>query len=137
MRTSSASAATSRSPGASRSWACARSAAVRRGPFQHARRSTVPASTWTSGTWIRPPGAPTTWTAGATGGPARWAGELQADTSYVIPADVPAAARLEVRAADENLYRYLADERVGRSGIDRGYGVFGAVAFAEALVPGS
>lgn len=64
-------------------------------------------------------------------------GELQADTSYVIPADVPAAARLEVRAVDENLYRYLADERVGRSGIDRGYGVFGAVVFASVTVPES
>jgi hypothetical protein len=62
-------------------------------------------------------------------------GELQADTTYVIPADVPAGALLQVRALDENLYRYLADERVGRSGIDRGYGVFGAVVFADALVP--
>ncbi len=62
-------------------------------------------------------------------------GEVQADTTYVIPADVPAGTRLQVRAVDENLYRYLADERVGRSGIDRGYGVFGAVVFADALVP--
>lgn len=48
---------------------------------------------------------------------------------------MPAGTRLQVRAVDENLYRYLADERVGRSGIDRGYGVFGAVVFADALVP--
>ncbi|HEY8469722.1 MAG TPA: hypothetical protein VIL18_08770 [Longimicrobiales bacterium] len=62
-------------------------------------------------------------------------GELQPDTTYVIPADVPAGALLQVRALDENLYRYLADDRVGRSGIDRGYGVFGAVVFAETTVP--
>ncbi|HEX7091865.1 MAG TPA: hypothetical protein VF192_17235 [Longimicrobiales bacterium] len=62
-------------------------------------------------------------------------GELQADTTYVIPADVPAGTGLGVRALDENLYRYLADERVGRSGIDRGYGVFGAVVSASVTVP--
>lgn len=61
--------------------------------------------------------------------------EPQADTTYLIPANVPAGARLEVRAVDENLYRYLSDDRVGRSGIDHGYGVFGAVVIAGATVP--
>lgn len=61
--------------------------------------------------------------------------ELQRDTTYLIPADVPAGARVGVRAPDENLFRYLADDRVSRAGIDRGYGVFGAVVWADAVVP--
>lgn len=64
-----------------------------------------------------------------------YARELQTDTSYAIPADAPGGHPLNVTAVDPNLYRYITDDKVGRAGIDRGFGVFGAISIGTATVP--
>ncbi|HEX7051876.1 MAG TPA: hypothetical protein VF188_16840 [Longimicrobiales bacterium] len=62
--------------------------------------------------------------------------ELQTDTFYVIPADAPGGQPMLVTAVDANLYRYIADDELGRAGIDAGFGVFGGVSVASTTVPG-
>lgn len=56
---------------------------------------------------------------------------VQRDTSYVIPDEVLGAGALEIEALDLNLFTYVADNRTARAGIDRGYGVFGAMTAAR------
>ncbi len=54
--------------------------------------------------------------------------ELQTDTVFALPAD---ANSIVIRALDPHLYRYTVDDRVGRAGIDNGFGVFGAMSLAQ------
>ena len=61
--------------------------------------------------------------------------EMQTDTFFVIPEDVPAGESVRVQALDANLFRYITDDRLGRAGIDAGFGVFGAVSSASTTVP--
>lgn len=56
---------------------------------------------------------------------------VQRDTSYVIPDDVLEGGTLDIEALDPNLFTYVADNRTARAGIDRGYGVFGAMTAAR------
>jgi hypothetical protein len=56
---------------------------------------------------------------------------VQPDTSYVIPADLLGGGTLDIEALDPNLFEYVADDRTARAGIDRGYGVFGAMTAAR------
>jgi hypothetical protein len=60
--------------------------------------------------WVQPYVAPT----------------LQEANHFVLPDRTTAEFRATVHAVDPALYRYLADDRARRSGIDRGYGAFGA-----------
>lgn len=56
---------------------------------------------------------------------------LQTETVYAIPMEVLAGGELKIRALDPNLYLYTTERRTARAGIDRGYGVFGAVTEAR------
>lgn len=62
------------------------------------------------------------------------AATLQTDTSVVLPShpgrNPTESIEVRVQALDPQLYRYHASETAGRSGIDRGYGVFGALSRA-------
>lgn len=72
-------------------------------------------------TWPRVAGA-----AGYSVGAYPYSRQLQRDTFYVVPADAPPGP-MSITAVDPNLYQYLIDENLARSGIDAGYGVFGAI----------
>lgn len=56
---------------------------------------------------------------------------VQRDTSYVIPDEAIEGGTLDIEALDPNLFTYVADNRTARAGIDRGYGVFGAMTAAR------
>ena len=80
-------------------------------------------------TWPSVPGA-----GGYLVGAYPYSREPQCDTFYVVPADSPPGP-MTITAVDPNLYRYLTDENLGRSGIDAGYGVFGAISVAWVDLP--
>lgn len=60
--------------------------------------------------------------------------EAQRDTFYVVPADSP-PGHLGIVAVDPNLYRFMTDENLGRSGIDAGFGVIGAISSTSVQLP--
>ena len=80
-------------------------------------------------TWPSVPGA-----GGYVVGAHPYSREPQPDTFYVVPPDSPPGP-MTITAVDPNLYRYLTDENLGRSGIDAGYGVFGAISVAWVDLP--
>lgn len=55
------------------------------------------------------------------------------DTFFVLPSDLPRGSRVVVQALDHNLHRFLVDRRLGRSGLDNGFGVFGALTEASVV----
>lgn len=59
------------------------------------------------------------------------AGWYQADTVVVMPALKAGGADIVVNAIDPNLWRFISDSTAARSGIDAGYGVFGAISTAR------
>lgn len=56
---------------------------------------------------------------------------LQRDTSYVLPEEAFGGGDAEIRALDPNLWRYVTEDRIARSGIEGGLGVFGAITRAR------
>lgn len=59
---------------------------------------------------------------------------LQQDTVYTVPDEVGKGERIEIRALDPNLWRYLTEDQVQRSGIDAGFGIFGAITTARLTI---
>jgi hypothetical protein len=52
---------------------------------------------------------------------------IQTDTSFSIPAGPGGPVTVVVHALDPHLYAFQSDERLGRAGIDDGYGLYGAI----------
>lgn len=55
----------------------------------------------------------------------------QTDTSFTVPDEVLRGEQIEIRALDPNLWRYVTEDQLHRSGIDGGFGVFGAISTAR------
>lgn len=56
---------------------------------------------------------------------------LQLDTAVIIPSGRGDSVSVVVHALDPQLFAFQTDERLGRSGLDYGYGVFGALTTAR------
>lgn len=56
---------------------------------------------------------------------------LQTDTSLILPAGSETAFTIVVHALDPQLYQFQTNERLGRSGVDAGFGLFGAITTAR------
>lgn len=67
----------------------------------------------------------------------RTAPAVQADTQLVLPSGTSPGALVVVKALDPQLHAYQLDPQAERSGIDRGYGVFGALTTASIRADGS
>jgi hypothetical protein len=52
---------------------------------------------------------------------------VQTDTVAPLPEDLSSGGTLVISALDPNMYAYTAVDQLARSGIDNGYGVFGAL----------
>jgi|GEM_PF-1943965 len=59
---------------------------------------------------------------------------LQTDTTLAVPRDIAGGGSVLIQALDPNLYRYVSEKNTARSGIDAGFGVFGAVTFARVVL---
>lgn len=53
--------------------------------------------------------------------------DIQTDTFFMIPAGAGGPVTVVVHALDPHLFAFQSDERLGRAGIDEGYGLYGAM----------